>query len=60
MVGIKLYDDKKIDTSSKELREKVSKAVANYIVENWNEVVKVQMTEDVFYNNYEAEVGSNL
>ena len=60
MVGIKLYDDKKIDTSSKELREKVSKAVANYIVENWNEVVKVQMTEDVFYNNYEAEFGINL
>ena len=60
MAGIKLYDDKRIDTSSKELREKVSKAVANYIVENWNEVVTVQMTEDVFYNNYEAEFGINL
>lgn len=60
MVGIKLYDDKRIDTSSKELREKVSKAVADYIVENWDEVAKFQMTEDVFYNNYEAEFGINL
>ena len=42
MVGIKLYDDKKTDTSSKELREKVSKAVADYIVENWNKVVTVE------------------
>jgi len=42
MVGIKLYDDKRIDTSSKELREKVSKAVADYIVENWDEVVTVE------------------
>lgn len=42
MVGIKLYDDKRIDTSSKELREKVSKAVADYIIENWDEVVVVE------------------
>lgn len=42
MVGIKLYDDKKIDTSSKELQEKVSKAVADYILNNWDEVVIVE------------------
>lgn len=42
MVGIKLYDDKRIDTSSKELRKKVSKAVADYIIENWDEVVVVE------------------
>ena len=42
MVGIKLYDDKRIDTSSKELREKVSKSVADYIIENWDEVVVVE------------------
>lgn len=50
MVGIKLYDDKRIDTSSKELREKVSKAVADYIVENWDEVVSVE--EDTFKSQY--------
>lgn len=60
MVGIKLYDDKRIDTSSKELREKVSKAVADYIVENWDEVVKVQITEDIFNDDYEAEFKISL
>lgn len=39
MVEISLYGNKKIDTSSKKIREKVSKAVADYVIENWDEVV---------------------
>ena len=42
MIEIKLYDDKKIDTSSDEIREKVSKSVAEYIKDNWDIVVKTK------------------
>lgn len=34
MVGIALYDKKQIDTSSEELKEKVSNAIAEYVIDN--------------------------
>ena len=42
MVGIRLYDGKTIDTSSAEMKEKVSKAVAEYVINNWDDVAKVE------------------
>lgn len=42
MVGIRLYDGKTIDTSSAEMKEKVSKAIAEYVINNWDDVAKVE------------------
>ena len=42
MVGIRLYDGKTIDTSSAEMKEKVSKAVAEYVINNWDDVANVE------------------
>ena len=52
MVEIKLYDDKKIDTSSDEIREKVSKSVAEYIKDNWDTLVKID--KNLFDEKYEV------
>ena len=52
MVEIKLYDDKKIDNSSDEIREKVSKSVAEYIKDNWDIVVKTK--NRLFDGKYEV------
>ena len=52
MIEIKLYDDKKIDTSSDEIREKVSKSVAEYIKDNWDIVVKTK--NRLFDGKYEV------
>lgn len=41
MVAIKLWDNKTIDTSSDKIKEDVSKSVTNYILNHWNECVKI-------------------
>ena len=41
MVAIKLWDNKAIDTSSDKIKEDVSKSVTNYILNHWNECVKI-------------------
>lgn len=46
MVGIKIFDENKIDTSSTEIREKVAKAISDYVFDNWNDVVCIENSED--------------
>ena len=46
MVGIKVFDENKIDTSSIEIREKVAKAISDYVFDNWNDVVCIENLED--------------
>ena len=41
MVAVKLWDNKAIDTSSDKIKEDVSKSVTNYILNHWNECVKI-------------------
>lgn len=52
MVEIKLYDEKEIDTSSIEIREKVSKSITNYIKNNWDTLVKID--KNLFDGKYEV------
>lgn len=46
MVGIKIFDENKIDTSSTEIREKVAKAISDYVFDNWENVVSVENSDD--------------
>lgn len=46
MVGLNLYDETRennqVDTESIALRKKVAEAVAEFIVDNWDECVKIK------------------
>lgn len=46
MVGIKIFDENKIDTSSTEIREKVAKAISDYVFDNWYDVVNIENSDD--------------
>lgn len=46
MVGIKIYEENKIDTFSTEMKEKVSKAISDYVLDNWNDVVSIENSKD--------------
>lgn len=46
MVGIKIFDENKIDTSSAEIKKKISKAISDYIFDNWENVVSVENSDD--------------
>lgn len=46
MVGIKVYDENKINTSSSEVREKVSKAISDYVLDHWDNVVSIENSKD--------------
>ena len=50
--GVCLYDDKEIDVNSFEMKEKISKAFADYILENWNLLVHTETKHAC--NGYEA------
>lgn len=51
MTIIRVFDDKPIDTTSDELRNKVSESIANYILEHWDECVHINSFEsDGKYN----------
>lgn len=45
MVDIGLYDEKEIDTSSDELKEKVSNAIARYVIVNWDSVAEFEQNK---------------
>lgn len=46
MVGIKIFDENKIDTSSTEIRGKVIKAISDYVFDNWYDVVCIEKSDD--------------
>jgi hypothetical protein len=58
MVGIKIFDNKEIDTSSVEIKEKVSTAIADYVKEHWNECVKIteQSIDDEYIVEFQVEL----
>jgi hypothetical protein len=58
MVGIKIYDNKEIDTSSIEIKEKVSTAIADYVKEHWDECVKntEQYVDDEYIVDFQVEL----
>lgn len=45
MLNIGLYDEKEIDTSSNELKEKVSNAIAKYVIDNWDSVTEFEQNK---------------
>ena len=52
MVGIKIFDENKIDTSSTKIKKKISKAISDYVFDNWENVVSVENSDDS--EGYEA------
>lgn len=46
MVGIKIFDENKIDTSSAEIKKKICKAISDYVFDNWENVVNVENSDD--------------
>lgn len=54
MVDIGLYDEKEIDTSSDELKEKVSNAIARYVIDNWDTVTEFEQNK--FNDRYELVI----
>ena len=52
MVGIKIFDENKIDTSSTEIKKKICKAISDYIFDNWENVISVENSDDS--EGYEA------
>lgn len=46
MVGIKIFDENKIDISSTEIKKKISKAISDYVFDNWENVVSVENSDD--------------
>lgn len=52
MAVIKVWDDSPIDTSSDEIKKRVSKSIVNYVMEHWDECV--QSTTEKFDNKHET------
>lgn len=46
MVGIKIFDENKIDTSSTEIKGKIAKAISDYVFDNWENVVSFENSDD--------------
>lgn len=46
MVGIKIFDENKIDTLSAEIKKKICKAISHYVFDNWENVVSVENSDD--------------
>lgn len=42
MTMIRVFDNKPINTTSDEVRNKVSQSIANYVLEHWNECVHIE------------------
>lgn len=58
MAIIKIWDDVPIDTSSQEIKSRVSQSISNYIIKHWDKCVYVTSTESG--EKYEAEFSITL
>ena len=58
MIYIECCDNKEIDTSDNELRNKIADAVKNYVMDNFDDVVslKTEYRDDYEYNEYPYEL----
>ena len=54
MAAVKLWDNKAIYTSPDTIKEDVSKGATNYILNHWNECVKIT-NERTFDGKFETE-----
>lgn len=52
MIGISIYDDKKIDTSSMEFKKEISIAIGTYLINNWNDCVVITERIDKTINKF--------
>lgn len=58
MAVIKVWDDVPIDTSSTEVKNKVSQSISNYVLDHWDECVHTAPTESE--GKYEVDFFINL
>ena len=58
MTIIKVWDDAPINTSSMEIKNKVSQSISNYIIKYWDECVHITPTETE--EKYEVEFSITL
>ena len=45
MVGIKIWDEEEIDISSSVIKEKLIQSISTYLLEHWNDCVKISSTK---------------
>ena len=53
IITIKVWDNPPIDTSSKEIKNKVSKSISDYILNHWDKCVQIVSSESE--GKYEVE-----
>lgn len=58
LVLIKVWNDKPIDISSQEIKNKVSQSISDYVIEHWNECVQISVTNSD--ENYDVEFSITL
>lgn len=58
MIQISVWNENNIDTSSNETKEKVSNAVKEYILEHWNECIKIDKSiqNNIHYCDFKIEL----
>ena len=62
ILGISIYDDKEIDTSSEDFKIKIAEVAKESILQDWCKIAKVEKCEEI--NNgqktYRVNVGLNF
>lgn len=58
MVQISVWNETDIDTFSNETKEKVSNAIKEYIINNWEECVSIEKSiqNNIYYVNFKIEL----
>lgn len=56
MVGINVYDEKKIDTSSDDFKIKIANSVKEMVLRDWNKIVNLEEYQDENTKNFHVDV----
>ena len=56
MIGINVYDEKKIDTSSDDFKIKIANSVKEMVLRDWNKIVNLEEYQDENTKNFHVDV----
>lgn len=56
MVGINVYDEKKIDTSSDDFKIKIANSVKEMVLRDWDKIVNLEEYQDENTKNFHVDV----
>ena len=55
MVGINVYDEKKIDTSSDDFKIKIANSVKEMVLRDWDKIVNLEEYQDENTKNFHVD-----